>query len=602
MKKMIKQAAAFLMALMVLAGALPMTAFAYPGEENTITVSSTPKGKIGRSMTVSFTVNNYDEEDWEDVTVGFTEEYFSTAPGALEGEGVFPFEVTESTFETKHVGRISGRKESGKPGQKKVSLTARVRSDLQPGYYHVSINVNDSYAGVVTIWVDQPSGEDDDKENMEVGFVLGENQSTPYGTYPNVMEFSINMRNSGLSEAKDVTVSMGLDKDSGVFPFEINDGNYNRTFETIGINETVQLGYSMAIREEAYSGYYPIKYTISYRETATGSLKTEEDTFWVHIKNKDDEEKMNGDLSEKDRTRARLVVDSVETVPERIIAGEPFKLILRIKNASSEISASNILLDLKAEKTSGESGSAAFSTESGSSSVAIDTLQAGGVKELTMDFLSKAGIDQRSYALTIDATYDSPEYKNATSSLSIDIPIYQVARLNTGTIEVMPEAIDVGSESNIMFPINNTGKVILYNVMVDFIADSIAPVNTYVGNIKPGETGNVDAMVSGIAPTMDEGKVKIRITYEDENGQVQEPVEKELNLFVSEPVPMEDMGDMMAGNMDEIPMEPESPIKKYGKYVAVAAVIVGAAVAAVVIKKRKKKKADEDEDLNDEIS
>lgn len=115
-------------------------------------------------------------------------------------------------------------------------------------------------------------------------------------------------------------------------------------------------------------------------------------------------------------------------------------------------------------------------------------------------------------------TYDSPEFKNASETVSIDIPLKQIARLNTGTIEAMPSSMEVGNESNIMFPINNTGRVILYNVTVAFQADSIVPTDTYVGNIKPGETGNVDVMVTGAAATTDDGKVKILITYEDENG------------------------------------------------------------------------------------
>ena len=215
-------------------------------------------------------------------------------------------------------------------------------------------------------------------------------------------------------------------------------------------------------------------------------------------KEKDD---TSGEFNENDRTKARIVVDSFETIPENIIAGEPFTLILRMKNASASIAASNILFSLESEKVD---NSSVFTTESGSSSMVVNSLAAGEVAELSIDMLSRAGIDQRSYALTIKETYDSPEYKNASESVSIDIPIRQVARLNTGTIEVMPDSVTVGSESNIMFPINNTGKVLLYNVMVAFEADSIQPADTYVGNIKPGETGNVDVMLSAIAPTMDE--------------------------------------------------------------------------------------------------
>jgi len=182
----------------------------------------------------------------------------------------------------------------------------------------------------------------------------------------------------------------------------------------------------------------------------------------------------------------------------------------------------------------------------------------------------------------------------------IDIPLRQIARLNTGTIEVMPESITVGSESNIMFPINNTGKVILYNVMVTFEADSIKPTDTYVGNIEPGKTGNVDVMLSGMAPTADDGKIKMNITYEDENGEVQPAVTKELSLYVTEEIPM-DFGDMEAGNFEDMGMEEPSFFQKY-KMIIFPAIAVVVVAVVVVIRIRKKKKAAKEEGMDDEIS
>ena len=44
----------------------------------------------------------------------------------------------------------------------------------------------------------------------------------------------------------------------------------------------------------------------------------------------------------------------------------------------------------------------------------------------------------------------------------------------------MPDAISVGEESNVMFSINNTGKVMLYNVNAVFEADSIQKNEAYV--------------------------------------------------------------------------------------------------------------------------
>jgi len=583
---------------------MPVTVLAEgPGSDSVVTVKSVPKGKIGRSMNITFVVNNLNDsggDDWNDVYVGIEEDYYSMDyPGttALDGDYVFPFEINESTFEQKYVGKI----EAGK--SKSVSLTARVRADLNEGYYSVPIVIghNGSKAseyGNVNIWLSRPTGtESDDDADKQISFTLGENQSTPHAIYPQILNFSINMRNSGLSDARDVNVAMGLSKSTDEFPFDINEGNYDRNFELIAAGETVQLPYSMAVRPDAYSGYYPIKFTISYRETATGDRKTEEDTFWVKITNKDKESSF-GDFNENNRTKARIVVDSFETIPKDIIAGEPFQLILRMKNASQDIDASNIMFSMSSEKVS---DSAVFTTASGSSSVVVNSMEAGEVVELTIDMLSKAGIDQRSYSLKIDETYDSPEFKNASESVSIDIPIKQIARLNTGTIEVMPEFINVGGETNVMFPINNTGKVVLYNLMVAFEADSIMPTDTYVGNIKPGETGNVDVMLSGIAPTMDEGKVKIKITYEDENGEIQEPVEKELSLFVSEPMP-ENFGDMGMGEMPQMPVEEPSFFQKYLKFIFPAAAVLVVAVASLLIVRRKKKKAAEEEVLDDEIS
>ena len=154
--------------------------------------------------------------------------------------------------------------------------------------------------------------------------------------------------------------------------------------------------------------------------------------------------------------------------------------------------------------------------------MALNTLSPGGVTELRYRLISRPGVDQRSYGLTVKTKYDSPEFKNAEESVTVDVPIYQQSRFSTSTFEVMPESIEVGGETNIMFGINNTGRVQLYNVNVRFEADSIKTNEAYVGNIKPGETGNVDVMITGEAPTQDEGKIKAIISYEDENGEVTE--------------------------------------------------------------------------------
>ena len=67
--------------------------------------------------------------------------------------------------------------------------------------------------------------------------------------------------------------------------------------------------------------------------------------------------------------------------------------------------------------------------------------------------------------------------------MKISIPVKQQPRFSISTIEVMPESISVGSETNVMFGINNTGKVLLYNVTAVFEGDSIQKTDAYVATL-----------------------------------------------------------------------------------------------------------------------
>lgn len=562
-----------------------------------------PRGRIGSSMSISFRIRATGE-DMKNLKVSLME---TTDFQMIEQRGngdytvdYYPFEITETTFKAKSIGDIKAG------NTKSVSLSANVRRDAKQGYYSIPLYLEwdgGSDTDYINIWIstDTSSSTEDEEDKKEGNyFVIGENQSTPRGVYPNVLNYTVNFRNRRSTTAQDVTIHMELSEDNAKFPFEINDGNYDRTFARVQPDETVSASYSMAIRKDSYTGYYPIKYTITFRLSSEGDLHTEEGTFFVHIVSKDKEDDLR-DFDANDRTKARLIVDSYYTIPETIYAGDEFELVLNMKNASTSVPASNILFNLESEKVS---DSAVFTTETGSSSLVVNSLAAGQSTEVRARFVARAGVDQRSYAITIKEKYDSPEFKNAEESIVVDIPVKQYARLSTSTIDVMPGSIAVGSESNVMFGINNTGKVILYNVTVAFESDSIKTTDAYVGNIKPGETGNVDTMLTGITPTTDDGTIKIRIQYEDENGVAAEPVEKELTLTVTE-----DMGDELDMGLDPGlgagAVDTEGGLSYWDKYkalIVVGAVAVVAAGIIIALRVRKKRKAAKEEDVDDEIS
>ena len=607
-----KKAKALLMlaaAFMAAAGGIPSMASDFKTGYNTnasdndhIFTTKSPKVNIGKSMSISFRVRATDE-DMDNLKVSLLE---TTEFQQIESKGesdytvdYYPFEIMETTFVGKNVGNI-------KAGNvKSVSLSARVRRDAAQGYYSIPIQLewDGGYdVDYINIWISTSSttSEDEEEDKKEGNyFVIGENQSTPRGVYPNVIDFGVNFRNKRETTAQDVTISMGLSEDDAKFPFEINDGNYDRTFERVSPGETVAAQYSMAIREDSYTGYYPIKFTITFRLSSEGDLHTEEGVFYVHVVSKDKEDDL-GEFDANDRVRARVIVEGYHTVPEEVYAGNEFELVLNMKNASTTVPASNILFNLESEKVS---DSAVFTTESGTASMVVDSLAPGQTTEIRAKFTAKAGVDQRSYGITVKEKYDSPEFKNAEESIIVDIPVKQYARLSTSNIDVMPDTMSVGSESNVMFGINNTGKVILYNVNVTFEGDSIKPVDTYVGNIKPGETGNVDTMLTGIAPTMDDGTIRLQIHYEDENGQAAEPVEKELNLMVTEEMETEFDPSL---TMDPELMEPEKPsfFEAYKMWILMGGAAAAGAVGFVTVRhiRKKRRVAKEKEDIEDEIS
>ena len=528
--------------------------------------------------------------------------------------GVYPFEVNASLFTQEK--NLSALK---KGEYKELSFTVNVRADALKMKDSAG-NTSDGYFGVpFTIWYTDGSGQEKNRTEfvnvfitesgevkdsgtklVEKSFVVGENQLTPTGNYPTAMNFSVNFRNRSKNTLYDVKVKLNTalsEKDAVQltanpkseaqkdFPFDINEANYDREFAVVNSGETISPSYSMAIKSNTASAYYPLSYTVSYK-TAPGSNVSVSDTysFYVNIRNSSmiqvDQEKL-GDFNANDRTKARLIVSSYRTEPEQVYAGHEFKLFLTMKNASTSIAASNILFTLTSEKSQ---DAAVFSIKDGANSFVVNSLAAGAETELAITVKANAGVDPKSYVMSINEKYDSPAFKNAEEKVDIDIPVYQTARMGFSNFSVTPESVSVGSESNAMFGINNTGKVILYNVQAVFQSDYIKKATAYVGNIKPGETGNVDVMLSAVKATMDDDTIPVEIQYEDVNGNKYSE-KTEINLSITEQAEEKQMD--IPDDMDVQEKNSSFPLPPAGAILAVMA--VGAGIYFVKKNKGKKK-------------
>ena len=199
----------------LLAAATAAAAMPVPGESEVwaayknmndnefISVEKITATKTGRVANITFKFTNTSDYDLENVKVGFSnyDVDFLDDSETLESNFQFPFEITMGMFDEANMKKL-GTVKAGK--SKNVTLSARVRRDIKEGYYCFPVRAfGDNFDMVdeyVNIWVSVATSEDedDDEETGDLDMVLGEGQNTPDGTYPNVMNFDVNMRNARL--------------------------------------------------------------------------------------------------------------------------------------------------------------------------------------------------------------------------------------------------------------------------------------------------------------------------------------------------------------------------------------------------------------------
>ena len=448
---------------------------------------------------------------------------------------------------------------------------------------------------------EQPE-EEPQPSTSNSNIMIGGNWVTPVanaGQYVNVVLPVVNM---GRSWVDHVVVTPQISQDAATWPFEIETSNYSQTIEGLpgtdnggsDMDRRRELTWTLKTRKDAPSGYVPINFNVSY-EDENNVLTNVTLTSYVKVVG------TTGVSADGKASTPRVIVTGFSTDPETVHAGETFTLTLHMQNTSQATAVKNMVFDIQAasESTDTTYVAAAFLPTAGSSTIFVDQIAPGATKDISMEMEARADLAQKPYVVNVKMNYEDENVNAYENTASVSIPVRQEARIDTSSIEVMPETIDVGSDANVMFSIYNIGKTQLYNTTVRFVADSISGGETYLGNIAPGATGNVDAYLTGAAATMDEGIVKIEITFEDEAGEAT-TVEREMNLYVTEPY----YPEMDMGMMEDPMMDQGGGFKLW--YVLVPLVFVIAIVVVILVIRRKNKKkkeqADELSDLDDDLA
>lgn len=440
---------------------------------------------------------------------------------------------------------------------------------------------------------------------------LADNFTIPTVKYGETVTIPLPVINYSDAQLTDVVINPNMESvATDDFPFEIQNSGYTQLIKAIPpynpdkdiLSLRQDLVYTFTVRQDVKTGYYPVKFDVLYtRNNATvkGSITT-----YVNVIGKPEygtkgQNKPEEDEKDKFVAQPRIIVTGFETNPADVYAGDTFTVYIHVKNTSTSMPVKNVLFDMQAavEGSDKTNTYSAFLPTSGSSSVYMDSIAAGQEKDIAIEMTAKADLAQKPYVLQVNMKYDYDKTANVTDTASVSIPIKQESKFDTSTAEVAPSSTPVGSQSNVMFSIYNTGKTTLFNLQVKFKNDYVEGGEAFIGNLESGQTGNVDTMVTATAPN--EGTITAVISYEDEAGNVTE-TEKEIALSIYEE--SFDDSSMDDGMWDDSQMDDTDtglPIAaKIGIPVGVIAAAIIVLTAVLKIRKKKKAKKQQEEDLS----
>lgn len=486
------------------------------------------------------------------------------------------------------------------------------------------------------------------KEFAYIQISIGDEQEAPvFKAGQKVSELRINVKNSGNVDAQNVRIEPNIENASD-WPFEMDQLNYLKNLSVIKSGEQTAAVWGskekpLVVREDVTGKSYKLEFKITYDD----GEKLYETEKYVFVKTTAKEKPSEGTGSNGDNggngsltggngadtnpsggdagadvfggvytsdpvmtggssggadagssSVPRVIVTGFETEPAEVHAGSNFKLIVHLKNTSSRTAVSNMLFDMQAP-SSGSEGAAeapAFLPASGSSSIYLDGIAAGGTSDISIDLNARADLVKKPYSISMSMKYEDSSAAQYEAQSSLAIPVVQEARFEFSKIEIAPEAVAVGEEANISCSLYNLGRVKMYNVKARFEGEMIESDEQFIGNLDSGATGMIDAIVTAVNETTDNTECKLILTYEDDAGNVSTAEEK-FELIV---MPMSDSGDMDV--MMDIPEE-QGGLSIGWILAAAVIVIIAAAVAVTFIMKRKKAKRleAEEEELFDEV-
>lgn len=411
---------------------------------------------------------------------------------------------------------------------------------------------------------------------------------------------SLNIRNTGALEAKNIIVKLESNAPEAVVP----KTQSIRKIDSLKKNQTIPLNFSFMPTNQAQTMNYPISITVEYEDelNAGGENKYIINQYAGILVSNPPKPEAKPKPEEKPKPeqpqhKPKLIIDKYTIDPVMVMAGEDFTMKLSFFNTNDKKAVKNIKIfltsDEKTEEDASGGGNSVFTPVETSNTFYIDHIAPKGRVEKTIKMFAMPDAKAKTYTITANFEYEDAKAQEFTATELIGVPVIQKSRLDLGQMNI-PTELYMNEAGPISVEFFNTGKVTLYNLMVRLEGDfEKENASYYVGNF---EVGNSDTFDASIIPNR-EGKLdgEIVFTYEDATGELIERRES----FSSQVSPGMDMN---IDDMGEFPEEvQESAFKRFiksPKLWGLLILVLGGFGGFKFYKKKKQEDSLEDEGLD----
>lgn len=472
-----------------------------------------------------------------------------------------------------------------------------------------------------------------DQETVKLEMSVPENKVLTYRAGES-KKFTLKVKNTGTTDLTEIQITPKLGDQGDKWPFETQYQSYSARLDGLKQGEEGTVEFSFKARQNVSTARYTLTFEAKTAQSGEEAVSTQ--SFYVNCTAEEKKQTAqerppvvkvsdtaggggtgvaydaastaaeaggfdNGGAAYEGGGESasgsvpRVIVTGFTTDPEEVRAGSNFTLKIHLKNTSKATRVANMLFDLESptEGTDEQTSAPAFLPSSGSNSIYLDGIKANGTADISIQLNAKADLVQKPYSINLNMKYEDGDAAQIEAQSSISIPVKQDARFEFSEFEIVPGSVAVGEEANVSCSLYNLGRIKLYNVKAVFEGKGIDKEELFLGNIEPGSSTAIDAMLEGTEVTQGPEEVKMTLSYEDESGSLAS-TEQTFQLEILE------VSDDMA-MMDEEMIEDEKGFPVLPVILVILA--LGAAAAAVIARKRKKKRQMEieEEGLLDEL-